>query len=336
MNRQHTFLYMWNLETLRTIHDRETVRKEEGASVGDCTLNLRWNPWLVSTYGKQRKSTPVRTRLVFWDVWNSSPCAPTFPSLEQSHHSWCTLDRLTPCLGVQTHKIPSVQMQHCPSSVLRGTHGSFITENEPLCPVSSWGHRASPCWKTTVFIFSRFHVSFCGENGKKRQLRKISKQLAHAESRHIASSYDSWPLVHSLWTPAWKEPPSSKVVCSATALSSACGRQVQDTGEKAMLAQQLKMGSCGWGLWMSQKLLAWCAFCAQQSMWPMVSWICLLNLIQYGESLGQERPKRAEEPGFWKTLHSLLVNLVSMHCWHTPRSKVMINVCFGYCLKCWH
>lgn len=85
VNRQHTFLYMWSLETLRTVYDRAAVGKG-GASVGDCTLTLRWNPWLVSTYGKQRKSAPVRTGLVFWDVWNSSPCAPTFPSLEQSRH----------------------------------------------------------------------------------------------------------------------------------------------------------------------------------------------------------------------------------------------------------
>lgn len=35
------FLYMGNLETLRTVYDRAAVGKEEGASVGDCTLNLR-------------------------------------------------------------------------------------------------------------------------------------------------------------------------------------------------------------------------------------------------------------------------------------------------------
>lgn len=150
------------------IKNRETVGKEEGASVGDCTLNLRWNPWLVSTYGKQKKSTPVRTRLAFWDVWNSSPCAPTFPSLEQSHHSWCTLDRLTPCLEF---RLIRSQVSKCSMVLLlcSGEHmeASSLRMSPSVLFPFSWGHRAFPCWKATVFILSRFHVSFHGEKGKK-------------------------------------------------------------------------------------------------------------------------------------------------------------------------
>lgn len=194
MNRQHTFLYMWNLETLRTVYDKATVGKEEGASVGDCTLNLRWNPWLVSTVVNKGRAPQLGVGVLrcveLLSLYSHLPITRAEPSFMM--YSW----QVDPMPGVQTHhKFPSVHMQHGPS-VLGNTEASSLRISPSVLSPFSWGHRASHCWKATVFILSRFHVSFHGEifsrKGKEKAVEKYFR--APGTCREQTYSQLRWQL----------------------------------------------------------------------------------------------------------------------------------------------